>query len=68
MPPTAALCVGADLLENSQGFDLNSGVWRNVGWKELARLRKKLDSMPEIKRLVRSLGRSGGKGPLRRAP
>ncbi len=31
-------------------------------------LRKKLEQLPELRELVRKLGRSGGKGPKRRAP
>lgn len=31
-------------------------------------LRKKLEKLPELRELVRKLGRSGGKGPKRRAP
>lgn len=31
-------------------------------------LRKKLESLRELRELVRSLGRGGGKGPLKKAP
>ena len=34
----------------------------------LGKLRRKLEQMRELRDLVRSLGRSGGKGPKRLAP
>ena len=34
----------------------------------LGKLRRKLEQMRELRDLVRSLGRSGGKGPKRMAP
>ena len=46
----------------------SSQVWHHTGWKQLASLRKKLESLKELRDLVRSLGRGGGKGPIRRAP
>lgn len=53
---------------DKQGFDLSQGIWRDSGWRELEDLRKKLEALKELRELVRSLGRAGGKGPLRRAP
>jgi uncharacterized protein with von Willebrand factor type A (vWA) domain len=52
------------------GFDLSKGVWTRAagGWRELDELRRKLESLRELRDLVRSLGRAGGKGPMRRAP
>jgi uncharacterized protein with von Willebrand factor type A (vWA) domain len=52
------------------GFDLSKGVWTRAagGWRELDELRRKLEGLRELRDLVRSLGRAGGKGPLRRAP
>jgi len=38
------------------------------GWAQLDELRKKLEDLKELRDLVRSLGRGGGWGPLRRAP
>ena len=53
----------------SKGFDQQfQGLWRNSGWRAVAALRRKLEQLRELRDLVRSLGRSGGKGPKRRAP
>ena len=67
-PPTA--CRGADLVDaGSKGFDQQfQGFWRNSGWRAVAQLRRKLEHLRELRDLVRSLGRSSGKGPKRRAP
>ena len=56
------------LLEGTEGFDAAQAVWHHTGWKQLASLRKKLENLKELRDLVRSLGRGGGKGPIRRAP
>ena len=56
------------LLEGTEGFDAAQSVWHHTGWKQLASLRKKLENLRELRDLVRSLGRGGGKGPIRRAP
>ncbi|KAG1654685.1 hypothetical protein FOA52_008546 [Chlamydomonas sp. UWO 241] len=56
------------LLDSSEGFDLSRGTWRKSGWKELQELRQVLEDCPELRKLVRQLGRGGGKGPMRRAP
>ena len=56
------------LLDGSEGFDAAQAVWHHTGWKQLASLRKKLENLKELRDLVRSLGRGGGKGPIRRAP
>ena len=50
------------------GFDLGSGMWRRKGWGEMDSMRSKLEHLKELRDLVRSLGRGGGWGPLRRAP
>jgi len=47
---------------------LSQGTWQRDGWRELDDLRKKLEGLRELRELVRGLGRSGGKGPLRKAP
>jgi uncharacterized protein with von Willebrand factor type A (vWA) domain len=56
------------LMDGTEGFDAAQAVWHHTGWKQLASLRKKLENLKELRDLVRSLGRGGGKGPLRRAP
>lgn len=56
------------LIEGTEGFDAAQSVWHHTGWKQLASLRKKLENLRELRDLVRSLGRGGGKGPIRRAP
>lgn len=56
------------LMDGPEGFDASKAVWHHSGWKQLASLRKKLESLKELRDLVRSLGRGGGKGPIRRAP
>lgn len=43
-------------------------MWKATGWKEIEALRRKLADLRELRELVRSLGRGGGKGPKRRAP
>lgn len=58
----------SDLLEGEEGFALSQGTWQRDGWRELDDLRKKLEGLRELRELVRGLGRSGGKGPLRKAP
>jgi hypothetical protein len=70
MPPAAAAAAAAaaELLEGEEGFALSQGVWQRDGWRELDDLRKKLEGLKELRELVRGLGRSGGKGPLRKAP
>jgi len=60
--------LNALLDSGSEGFDLSRGTWRRSGWRELDTLRKVLEACPELRDLVRQLGRGGGKGPLRRAP
>lgn len=57
-----------DLLDEQHGFGLEHGVWTRSGWQEMEKLRKKLEDLKELRELVRSLGRSGGKGPKRKAP
>ena len=56
------------LMEGPEGFDQTSGLWDKRGWEQVADLRKKLEKLTELRILVRSLGRAGGRGPKRRAP
>ena len=58
----------AGLMDGPEGFDSSLSVWQSTGWAEVESLRKKLEDLPELRELVRQLGRSGGVGPLRRAP
>ena len=39
------------------GFGLEDGVWKHSGWKVVPRYQRQLASMPELKKLVRELGR-----------
>ena len=57
-----------DLSEGRRGFDSSAGIWHATGWQELDALRAKLQRLRELRDLVRSLGRGGGRGPRRRAP
>ena len=43
-------------------------LWKRKGWAEMDKMRSKLEDLKELRDLVRSLGRGGGWGPLRRAP
>jgi len=54
--------------EDPSGFDNTSGLWQDAGWREVASLSKMLSTCRELRDLVRSLGRSAGRGPRRRAP
>lgn len=47
---------------------LQSHLWNRKGWTEMDRMRSRLEDLRELRDLVRSLGRGGGWGPLRRAP
>ncbi len=59
---------GLESLLGGSGFELEGGIWKRQGWAQLDELRKKLEDLRELRDLVRSLGRGGGWGPLRRAP
>ena len=58
----------AGMMEGPQGFDQSSGLWEARGWRQVDALRRKLEKLKELRELVRSLGRAGGRGPRRRAP
>ena len=65
----SSVCVcPAGMMEGPQGFDLSSGLWEARGWRQIDALRRKLERLKELRELVRTLGRAGGRGPRRRAP
>ncbi|PNW85740.1 hypothetical protein CHLRE_03g207400v5 [Chlamydomonas reinhardtii] len=59
---------GLEALLGGDDFDLQGSIWKRAGWSQLDELRRKLEELKELRDLVRSLGRGGGWGPLRRAP
>ncbi|KAI8463939.1 MAG: hypothetical protein J3K34DRAFT_455000 [Monoraphidium minutum] len=59
---------GLEALLGGAGFELEGNIWKRQGWTQLDELRRKLEDLKELRDLVRSLGRGGGWGPLRRAP
>jgi uncharacterized protein with von Willebrand factor type A (vWA) domain len=74
-PAVEALAVAAaafddvdSLLDGPEGFDSSKSIWRASGWREVDALRRRLEALRELRDLVRSLGRGGGRGPLRLAP
>ena len=52
----------------SVGLCVQGALWQRKGWKEMDKMRAQLEDLRELRDLVRSLGRGGGWGPLRRAP
>ena len=56
-----------DLIDEERGFGLEGGVWERRGWREIEKFRKVLEDLKELRDLVRTLGRSGGRGPKRKA-
>lgn len=59
---------GLEALLGSGEFSMQDSIWSRKGWKSMDELRAKLEDVKELRDLVRSLGRGGGWGPLRRAP
>jgi len=59
---------GFEELLASSNFALDGNIWNRKGWEKMDELREKLENIKELRDLVRSLGRGGGWGPLRRAP
>jgi uncharacterized protein with von Willebrand factor type A (vWA) domain len=47
----------ADLVKNTR-WDLMRGLLRSSGWQELVRARRLIESLPELARIVRQLGRA----------
>ncbi|KAL7570304.1 hypothetical protein ACA910_017154 [Epithemia clementina (nom. ined.)] len=41
----------------STGFGLDDGIWKHSGWKFIPEYQRQLSSMPELRKLVRDLGR-----------
>ena len=59
---------GFEELLASGSFAMDGSIWNRKGWEKMDELREKLENIRELRDLVRSLGRGGGWGPLRRAP
>ena len=59
---------GFEELLASGSFAMDGNIWNRKGWEKMDELREKLENIMELRDLVRSLGRGGGWGPLRRAP
>lgn len=60
--------LGISALLGDGAFAVDDAMWSRRGWAALDALRSKLERLKELRDLVRSLGRGGGWGPLRRAP
>ena len=52
----AVLGLNSDLLKNTN-WDLLRGVLRSAGWQEIVRIRRLLEQLPELAKLIRHLGR-----------
>ena len=59
----------ADQMSNDiETLSTQDSVWKHVGWKEIRDLSRKLERLPQLRKLVRDLGRgSRGRGPKRLA-
>lgn len=66
LPPAVLACAGPAVTGVGEGAQ--GGMWRRKGWAAMDSLRERLEVLKELRDLVRSLGRGGGWGPLRRAP
>lgn len=72
-PPLASLAAagrafdGMEAVLGGAAFDVDGAMWRRKGWADMDTVRAKLEDFKELRDLVRSLGRGGGWGPLRRA-
>ena len=62
------LLLGFPLVSPQLECSLQGALWQRKGWKEMDKMRAQLEDLRELRDLVRSLGRGGGGGPLRRAP
>ena len=62
-----------DMVADQMSHDIETlstqdSVWKHVGWKEIRDLSRKLERLPQLRKLVRDLGRgSRGRGPKRLA-
>lgn len=54
---TAVFGEYADLVKNTR-WDMMRGLLRSGGWQELVRARRLMESLPELARIVRQLGRA----------
>ena len=54
---TAVFGEYADLVKNTR-WDMMHGLLRSSGWQEVARARRLVESLPELARIVRQLGRA----------
>ena len=54
---TAVFGEYADLVKNTR-WDMMRGLLRSGGWQELVRARRLMESLPELARIVRQLGRT----------
>ena len=52
----AVLGVTADMIKNAH-WDLLRGLLRSEGWKDVVRIRRLLEALPELSSLIRRLGR-----------
>lgn len=42
---------------NSMGFGINDGIWKHTGWTLIPQLQQELAAMPELKLMIKELGR-----------
>jgi len=62
-----------DMVEDRMNHDIdtlstNQSIWKHSGWKEVKDLSRRLERLPQLRTLVRDLGRgSRGRGPKRLA-
>ncbi|QDZ22704.1 hypothetical protein A3770_08p52220 [Chloropicon primus] len=62
-----------DMVQEQFSHDIDTlgtqnSVWKHTGWKEIKELSRKLERLPQLRKLVRDLGRgSRGRGPKRLA-
>ena len=42
---------------NGMGFGINDGIWKHTGWSLIPQLQQELAAMPELKLMIKELGR-----------